>query len=304
MLSIDQLELRTAQLYLRPAKMLFACGDQEGAGELPILECTSPKFRALISLQGAQLLSFCPVGAKDLLWLSPLETFRSGRPIRGGIPLCLPWFGVNRREPNLPKHGLVRAKSWTLADVEETEGGDLQLSFVYSNSHDDLSHYPWQFSAKLQMRLGDSVDLQLSIINEHHSVMPLSFAMHSYFAVNSLLDAGLAGVVGAEYLDNCLQLQSFTQDQELLFDREIDRVYEGLGGQQLLHGAAGKMAIEGSGCDTVVVWNPGVELASTMADIGPHYSEYVCVERGMAFADELKLGAGKTCVAEMKLSIV
>ncbi|MEX1670401.1 D-hexose-6-phosphate mutarotase [Zhongshania guokunii] len=294
---LDALELPSAKLNLLPASDLFS-----GAGDLPLLECISPKCTALIALQGAQVLSFCPEGENDLLWLSPLESFVAGKAIRGGIPLCLPWFGVNRREPDLAKHGFARHQSWVLENVAEADDGNLVLNFSFQPSAADLALFPWPFSAQLEVSLGESLQLSLTMSNSGVAAMPLSFAMHSYFAVAALDKLALKGVSGAEYLDNCRQLARFQQDEALRFNVEIDRVYEGLGGEQQLCDTARTMTVTGSGCDTVVVWNPGEALAKNMADVGEHFSEYLCVERGMAFADELQLAPGQQHVAIMTVA--
>ena len=296
---LDTLELNTAKVNLLPASTLFP-----SAGELPIIECITPKCRALIALQGAQLLSFTPVGGDDLLWLSPLETFAPGKAIRGGIPLCLPWFGVNRREPDLPKHGFARNQSWTVDNVVESAAGDLLLSFLFQPTLADLQVFPWAFSAQLDVRLSDSLELTLTIDNTSGEAMPLSFAMHSYFKVSAVDDINLEGVLGAGYLDNCQQLARFRQDEILRFDGEIDRVYEALGGEQCIIDGDRQTKISGSACDTVVVWNPGAELALTMSDVGVHYSDYLCVERDMAFADELLIAAGERHQSTMALAVV
>ena len=294
---LDALELVSAKVNLLPASSLFA-----GVGDLPILECTTAKCRALIALQGAQVLSFCPVGEDDLLWLSPLESFEPGKAIRGGIPLCLPWFGVNRREPELPKHGFARNQSWALDNIAESADGDLEISFLFQPSEADLRIFPCLFSAQLTILLANDLTLSLSVRNNSDDTMPLSFAMHSYFAVSGLSALGLNGVEGSEYLDNCQQLARFIQDEALHFTGEIDRVYEGLSGRQCITDTQRNIVINGRGCDTVVVWTPGEALAKDMADVGPHFSEYVCVERGMAFADELQLAPGQQHLAVMTVA--
>ncbi len=293
----DELELTSAKVILRAA-----CDVYLNAGELPVIECITPKCRAVIALQGAQILSFCPSDGHELLWLSPLETFEYGKAIRGGIPLCLPWFGVNRREPALAKHGFARNQSWSLDNVTETDGGDLALRFLFQPSAEDLQIFPWAFSVQLDVLLSDTLALTLSVLNSSDKAMPLSFAMHSYFAVSGLSALALDGFDGAEYLDNCQNLKPCRQEETLRFSGEIDRVYEGLSGTQTLRDGARAISVKGTACDTVVVWNPGAVLADTIADVGAHFTEYVCVERGMAFADELMLAPGQRHEASMTLA--
>ena len=306
--SLDVLELRNAQIHLRPASAVFT--EAEGflalnstSADLPVLECISDKCRAIISLQGAQVLSFRPAGKADLLWLSPLSQFHAGDAIRGGIPVCLPWFGVNRRQADLPKHGLARTQLWSLDDVQQAEDDTIALRLVFRPNSEDLALFPYAFLAELTIELGNELRLSLRIINEGRDTMPLSFALHSYFSVSDAQVVNIDGIAGREYLDNCQSLSRCVQSDKLVFDREIDRVYEAVGGRQAIVDAARHIAIEGRGCDTVVIWNPGAALAEKMADVGLHYREYVCVERGMAFGDELELAAGEVVLADMLLSL-
>jgi glucose-6-phosphate 1-epimerase len=307
--SLDVLNLRNAQIHLRAASTVFTevNGYSELSSEsadLPVLECISETCRAVISLQGAQILSFRPSGKDELLWLSPLSSFRVGDVIRGGIPLCLPWFGVNRRQVDLAKHGFARTQLWTLDDVQQAEDDKITLQFGFSPTKDDLAVFLFPFRAQLDVTLGDELHLKLSIINQGRETMPLSFALHTYFAVGDLGRVKIDGLSGSAYLDNCQGLAKFVQSDPLVFDKEIDRVYEGLGGSQSILDAGRRIDIGGVGCDTVVVWNPGAELAGKMADVGSHYLDYLCVERGMAFDDEQLLAAGGVTVAEMTLSSI
>ncbi|CAA0115091.1 D-hexose-6-phosphate mutarotase [Zhongshania aliphaticivorans] len=304
--NLDVLELKKAHIYLRSAKAVFSPSGGFSAlaatAEHPVLECVTSKCRAVISLQGAQLLSFIPTGKQELLWLSPLATFKPGDAIRGGIPLCLPWFGLNRRQPELPKHGVARTQFWALDDVSQDDDETLNLRLVFNPSSDDLEMFPYPFSAQLNVSMGDALRLSLVIKNEGAYAMPLSFAMHSYFAVSDVRAVKIEGVEGREYLDNCRDLARFVQDESLQFDGEIDRVYETVGGCQAIIDGSRQIKIDGSACDTVVIWNPGETLAGTMADVGSYYRDYVCLERGMAFGDELELAAGDVARATMQLS--
>lgn len=301
---IDVLELQNAQIYLRPASAVFTQQDgfSESNSDLPMLEFVSAKCRAIISLQGAQVLSFCPAGKSDLLWLSSRSNFQPGQAIRGGIPVCLPWFGVNRHQADLPKHGLARTQLWALDDVHQGDDEVIKLRFTFRPASDDLALFPYSFLAELTVELGDKLRLSLRVTNEGQETMPLSFALHSYFSVGEVQSVSIDGIDGREYLDNCQGLARFVQHDSLVFDREIDRVFESAAGKQAIIDGGRKITIEGEGCDTVVIWNPGAELAGAMSDVGSQYQRYVCVERGMAFADELELAAGEMAAAEMQLS--
>ncbi len=269
---------------------------------LPIVAVETPLCRAKVALQGGQLLSFLPEGDRDWLWLSPLETFAAGKAIRGGVPICAPWFGVNRRDEDLPKHGFLRNRSWQLSTAEVLPSGAARLLFSVTSVEADQAEFPWAFAASLEMVLGAHLMMTLSLENRSTAELPLSFAFHSYFAVSSLEHAEVAGPQGRMFLDNCRGLAAFQQETPIYFDGEVDRVFEGLGGSQELGTGRNTLRVCGENCDTLIVWNPGSTQAARMSDVGPHFREFVCVERGAAFADEILLPAGEQFSATMRVT--
>ncbi|MBD2858696.1 D-hexose-6-phosphate mutarotase [Spongiibacter sp. KMU-158] len=271
--------------------------------DLPMLLVESAHCRAVISLYGAQLLSFAPAGQRDFLWLSPLERFQPGQAIRGGIPVCAPWFGVNRRENSLPKHGFLRNRRWILQSFNAADE-QVELSLAYQSTEEDLSLFAWPIRAELRIILGRELEQVLSISNLGESAMPLSFALHSYLSVSDVGEAKVCGLDQQMYLDNCQGLSAFVQSGEVSFPGEVDRVYESQQSAQQLVDGQRTLSISGVDCETVIVWNPGAELAQQMADVGAYHKDYVCVERGRAFADEVILGAGERHEAVMRLASV
>ena len=286
-----------------PAGVSLSDSRAEYASEfpLPLLRVETPLCRAVLALQGAQLLSFAPGGGHDWLWLSPDAEFAKGRAIRGGIPLCLPWFGVNRRRPELPKHGWLRQRDWQLQSASCDAQGEVSLRLATASLPSELPDFPWVYEVEVEYRFGCQLQLTLQVRNCSDTVMPLSFAMHSYFAA-AVEQARVFGLGTGRFLDNTDSLLAKQQSEPQVFHGEVDRVFESVGGIQRLEVGEHRLAIAGDGCDTLVIWNPGAALASGMADVGDGYRDYVCVERGMAFADELTLAPGNDCCATMMIS--
>ena len=84
----------------------------------PVVEMTHAGARAVVSIQGGQVLSYVPTpGAQDVLWLSPVARIVPGKSIRGGIPVCWPWFGPHAADGALPAHGFVRTAMWSISET-------------------------------------------------------------------------------------------------------------------------------------------------------------------------------------------
>ena len=273
--------------------------DANGAG-LPLIKVDSPLCQAVIAVQGAQILEFKNAKGTPLLWLSPQCQFNPGTALRGGIPLCLPWFGPHPRDADKPQHGFARTRDWQLTHVAESDDGRCELIFELVSEPGPLFDYA--FTSILKMTLGQHLELQLDITNRDSRPFDCSWAFHSYFPVRILEQTRVKGLAGRNYLDNLEQLSTKPQDQDLGFVGEVDRVFPAV--EQALE-IAGEptIRIEHDQCPSVITWNPGPDNAAAMADVGAGNEEgFICVERGAVLDEAWHLEAGETCSAWMRIS--
>ena len=271
-----------------------------GRGEpLPVLLVNTPQLYAVIALQGAQLLEFRPQGDTPWLWLSPQAGFQVGQAIRGGIPLCLPWFGVNQQSPHLAKHGFVRNAVWQLEQITAGHDG-VKLLWRYAYKGESVDIFAHSFSVQMEMLLGETVQLQLHVTNTGSTNMPVSWAWHSYLAVDDLANSSVSGLDGVMYLDNTRGLLRTLQAGAVVFAAEVDSVYEATTQPQRLE-CAQPLMIEGAQCPSCIVWNPAAVQTLQLPDIEEHYRQFVCVERGAAFADSFVLAPSQHFASSMTL---
>ena len=281
-------------------------------GGLPLYIIENPLGRMVICEQGAQVLSFIPAGKKDLLWLSPLAEFKLTKPVRGGIPVCLPWFGVNQRDKQKPSHGFARNVNWQLANIEDADdpqqGACTRIEFVLEQfQQQPHSLFPYPFSARLTFLMSDSLSVYLQLTNTGSESLPLTWALHSYHPVASITSTRVTGLDNCEYLDNTCGLARKQQSGDVVFNGELDRAYINAGNKQNIISASPdntSIAIEASGCSSAVVWNPGLEKAAAMQDMGAeNYQKFVCVERGNVFDNEVMLLPNKTHRASLHIKL-
>ena len=275
---------------LVPANQLYATNSEQG-----ILLIQHPKLYASLALQGGQLLT-CNIGHKPLLWLSPKAVFDGSSAIRGGIPVCLPWFGVNQQQPSLPKHGFARNSEWQLLALTED-----QDSVTITVGFESLGHadFAAPFSATLEYIISDHLNVKFSLINQHHQSTDFSYALHSYLAVDDSHRSTVTGLSEHQYLDNLNNLQATRESGAIQFNQEVDRVYPNCPDSQFLH-CATPIEISSSTMPTAIIWTPH-QQALSMADTGLNYRQFVCVERGCAFDNTLTLAAGASHQASMIL---
>lgn len=275
---------------------------QKPAPALPLLLIRNQSCEAVIALQGAHLLQFKPKQGAELLWLSPNAIFAKGTAIRGGIPVCLPWFGVNRKDPSKPKHGFVRDQDWQLTSIHEPDSATTELVFLFKSSTADLIQFPHPFIAQLRISLSKDIQLTLSIHNLSVSDAEFSWALHSYHPVEDLASTTVSGLSGLNYLDNLQGLKPVYQQDNIRFAGEVDRVYESVPATQRILGHP-SITITGNHCETAIVWNPGANNAKAMPDVGEEiHQQFICVERGAAFGNSWRLAAGENQQATLQIT--
>ncbi|AQT59580.1 D-hexose-6-phosphate mutarotase [Cellvibrio sp. PSBB023] len=275
--------------------------DSVGTG-LPLLIVETELCSAVISLQGAHLLEFKTVESDALLWLSPNCDFTPGVALRGGVPLCLPWFGVNQAYPDKPKHGFARNSFWELGEAHLLSDGAVELEFLFLSDANEL--FPYDFSAELRMTLGKSAKLELTINNTDTEDFDCSWAMHNYHRISSLTDVRVLGLAERSYLDNLEGHAEKYQSGDVSFNGPVDRVYPAIENSIRISGSP-SIEITHNNCPSVVVWNPGQEAAAKIADIGEGQEQfYICVERGAVLGEKWFMAAGTSKSAWMEFKQV
>ncbi|WP_049722187.1 D-hexose-6-phosphate mutarotase [Gilvimarinus polysaccharolyticus] len=295
--SLDEIVARCDFLELTDSATLYP--NHSGSG-LALLRVNTPKCRATLALNGAQLMSFTPNDGAELLWVSPQCNFSPNASLRGGIPLCLPWFGPHPSDHSRPKHGIARTQTWELSTAYLDEQGSAVLQLCLNHTADALFEY--DFSAQLSLTLGDTLALELALTNQSSRAFNASWVMHTYFAVSDITQVRIEGLDGCEYSDKVKAGERFIQSGPIRFTGELDRVYENIQQPVTLNDASRRLQVTGDKSPSVVVWNTGPELAANIGDIGAgNHVGYVCVERGACLNDSWTMAPGETRLGQMSI---
>lgn len=273
---------------------------------LPVIVVETQLCRAVIALQGAHILAFERKSAEDgnatpLLWLSPNAIFTPGKAIRGGIPFCFPWFGPHSQNANAPQHGFARILDWQLHTISETANAT-ELTFSLTSDAETLTLYPHAFGAELHFTLNRSLTIELNVMNRGAHSMPVGWALHSYFPVSDTATTIIPELVGSDYLDQTDNRRNKTLSGNLDFSQHTDAVFLQSPDRITLIRPDGSLEISCENAPTTIVWNPS-DLANTVPDLGiGTQSQFVCVERGVAFSDCWEIPAGESAHARMRIS--
>ena len=109
----------------------------------PYIEVTNSVSSAKIALQGAHVFEYKKEGKSELLWLSSLALFEENKPIRGGIPICWPWFGPHS-DSALPQHGFARISRFTFVSCDEKDEATSIVTLKLTDS--PKTRILWDFS--------------------------------------------------------------------------------------------------------------------------------------------------------------
>ncbi len=259
---------------------------------VPALLISTPLATAALSLHGGQLLSFVPRGSEDLLWLSPISQ-RVPAAIRGGVPVCWPYFGREGQTAQVPQHGFARTTRWVLANVtrDSDDGITLELELP-ENAATPL---------RLTQRLHIGLALRQSLGTHNAGPSPLSFtqALHSYFRVGDASRAQVTGLDGAAYVDRYDGAQHTQVGDWHLHDPRdpgrSDRTYRDVGDRfELVDPVLGRrIELTTSGSRSLVVWNPGACGIGAISDApADGWRQFVCVETANAGTDVISLAPG------------
>ena len=278
----------------------------EGNGGLPKVQITTPECIGEIYLHGAHITSWKPSGEEEVLFLSSQSRWDEGHAIRGGVPISFPWFASKSDDPTAPAHGFVRTKAWQLESISQVERA-VTVSMFTESDESTKRWWPADFRLVYRATFGPELGLELQVINTGRTRLPFEEALHAYHRVGNIRDARLRGLHGVQYSDktdsNCKKMQR----GEVAIIAETDRIYLDTTGAVELHDPVmhrvTRVVKENS--RTTVVWNPWVQKARGMSDLGDNeWTQMVCIESSnvSSFAVDLAPGQQHTMKALVRVS--
>lgn len=266
------------------------------------IEIQNRHAEAKIALQGAHLFHYKIQDKPSLLWLSQATYFEEGKAIRGGIPICLPWFGKHKDNLTLPQHGFGRTELWRVILEEEQSDGSTHVRLQLKPNTHTLSQWDHVFEANIDITVGKELIIALEIKNTDSKPFEISTALHTYFSVSDIDTVCIQGLKNKVYYNN-LDGKHSTQKDDVLIREEVDRVYlNPLKTVTLLDGNT-RVNIQQEGSGSTVVWNPWIERSKQMADMNDDgYKTMVCIETCNARDDERVLQPNESHVLKAVIS--
>jgi glucose-6-phosphate 1-epimerase len=272
----------------------------EGRGGLPMIQIDTPACRAVTYLHGAHIVDWQPAGHEPVLWMSSRSAFEKGKAIRGGVPICFPWFGpasafVSKPE-SAPLHGFARIDSWSLDSVRRVHD-DVLLSFTFGPIGALAPYWPAQFIAEFAVRFGAELDMQLTVQNLQSTPITYEAALHTYFAVGDIHKIQIAGLENTRYISKAEgNAERFQDNHPIRFSGECDRVYQDTTTTTVIHDPLVGRKIENHkrGSKSTVVWNPWPTKAQAINLADNEWTQFACVETACVGDNRINLPPGRS----------
>lgn len=281
---------------------------ESGPGGLPVVVLQAGDgASAKVALHGAHVLGYTPAGEKPVLWMSREAVFAEGKPIRGGIPVCWPWFANHPTEPDFPAHGFARTRAWDLLETGAAEDGrGPRVVLGTATPPEDDRWFPQAFGLRYAVTLADSLQVAFSVTNTADVAFTFTGALHSYFNVSAIASVKIEGLGGRAYIDSTDGRKCKVQEGAIRIAEEVDRIYVDTEDDCIVadEGWGRRIRVAKRGSRSTVVWNPWVAKSKRMADFGDdEFQGMVCVETAFAADDAVTLEPGATHTVSLKIDV-
>jgi len=268
---------------------------ESGPGGLAVVQVCNAAATASIALHGGHVLSWQPSGHEPVLWISSQSRYEAGRAIRGGIPVCWPWFADHPAETGLPAHGIARTTTWEVADAQVLDDSATRLVLRLEDDEHTRAVWPHGFVLELAVTVGRELAVELTATSRTDHPLSVTAALHTYFDVADVRDVSVLGLEGRSYIDKVDAMDRKVQKGPVRITGETDRIYlDTLGPCRIEDPGRGRVIrVVAEGSHSTVVWNPWVDKSGVMGDFGDEeYTGMICVETANAGDDVVLLPAG------------
>lgn len=263
-----------------------------GNGGLTFINVHNQSASGLISLYGGQILSFKPVDEMaDMLFLSNNALYEDGKAIRGGIPVCWPWFGPDPQGMQRPNHGFVRNHFWTVTGSTTTDA-ETKITLKFTGNQQTEKTWQQPFTLTLKFIIAQTLNLSLTTENTGDKPFSITQAFHTYFNVGDINQVQVSGLEGCIYIDKLDQSKEEIQTGVVTVAEEVERIYENIDRHVVLNDPALNRRIEivSENCKTNVVWNPWQKAMPDLEKLD--YQRFLCIETGNIVFDPVQIPPG------------
>ncbi len=272
-------------------------GFAELDGDLVYITVSNKYADADICLYGAHITSFRPRNTMDLLWMSPESNYEVGKPIRGGIPVCFPWFGPHKTDTEKPQHGFARLMYWDVVSTATNSSDETVVKLGLKSSEETKVYWPYDFYAELTIVVGKKLTERLRVTNVSGGPFSYTCALHTYYSLSAIESISIEGLKGLTYYNQLTGENGVQEDDKLFITEALTRHYLNTEMPVVIDDNAfhRRIKVDKSGSKVTTVWNPGAETCANIGDLPDDgYETFVCIEATNAFDYPINLNPGES----------
>lgn len=238
---------------------------------------------AKIALQGGHVISWKPKLIKeDILWLSTNARYEKGRSIRGGSPICWPWFGDHPTDGSYCVHGFARVAPWKIESSAQLKNGATKIVLKLNPTEKELKQLTYNYELELTITVGDTLYLNLKTTNLSSHPFTISEGYHTYFNVSDIGNIKITGLENSVYTDKFDNYNRGIEKGPIKFNGPFDRVYSNTSNDCYIEDDLFNrvITVKKSNSNSTVVWTPWGKKASEMGDMGAEneWRKMICLE--------------------------
>jgi len=277
-----------------------------GEGNLPKIRITTRTAEADIYLHGAQVTSWRPAGGEDVIFLSKSSRFEEGKAIRGGVPVCFPWFRAKADNPKAPAHGFVRTRTWNVDSLNH-DVDSVVVTLSTESDEESRRWWPHEFRLLHRVTVGAELKMELVVSNTGPTAFRFEEALHTYHRVGDAEKIHVKGLDGVAFLDNTDANREKKQNGDVVMTQPMDNAY--LNTESALELVdpvlRRRIQIAKENSVTTVVWNPWESGAKALADLeDDEWRQFACVEASNILSGAVELAPGRQHTISARISLV
>ncbi|HNX55931.1 MAG TPA: D-hexose-6-phosphate mutarotase [Prolixibacteraceae bacterium] len=272
-------------------------GFAELDGDLVYITVANKYAEADICLYGGHVTSFRPAGSMHFLWMSPESNFEVGKPIRGGIPVCFPWFGPHKTDSEKPQHGFARLVYWDVVSTSTNASSETVVTLCLKSSEETKAYWPHDFYAELTIVVGKKLTETLKVTNTSGEPFSYTCALHTYYNVSAFDGISIEGLKGITYYNQLTGENGVQEEEKLEIADALTRHYLNTESAVIIDDSAfrRRIKVDKAGSKVTTVWNPGAETCANIGDLPDDgYETFVCIEATNAFDYPINLNPGES----------
>jgi glucose-6-phosphate 1-epimerase len=250
--------------------------------------------------------SYKPHNSQEVLWMSPQSNFEPGKPIRGGIPVCFPWFGLHKTDSDKPQHGFARLMYWEVVETAGNPKEETEIRMQLCSSNATKVFWPHDFCAELTIVVGSNLELSLKITNPSGNSFDYTCALHSYYNISSIENIAIMGLHSALYHSQLEPGEFIQEDQKIEIRKAETRHYHNTEATCLLEDPdfKRKILIAKTGSKITTVWNPGAATCANIDDLPNNgFLNFVCIEAVNAFENVITLAPKESHTTSVRICL-